>query len=135
MKKLLIFSAVTLIAASAFGQGMGHRRMFYNQSTVTTISGTIQSVDTLTGRRGNFQLIQLTVQDSTGTFAVNIGPAFYLEQQKISFKVGDQVEVTGSEMQFNGNDVIIAADIKEGGKTIKLRDDTGRPVWARRGMR
>lgn len=135
MKKLLLFSVVMLVAASAFAQGMGHRRMFYDQSTVTTISGTIQSVDTLTGRRGNFQMIQLTVKDTAGTIPVNIGPAFYLEQQNISFQVGDAVEVTGSRMQFNGNDVILAAEVKDGGKTIKLRDDSGRPVWARRGMR
>lgn len=135
MKKLLIVSAVMLIAASAFAQGMGQRRMFYDQSTVTTISGTIQSVDTLTGRRGNFQLIQLTVKDTSGTISVNIGPAFYLDQQKISFKVGDAVEVTGSKMHFRGTDVIMAAEVKYDGNTIKLRDDSGRPVWARRGMR
>lgn len=135
MKKLLIFSAVMLFAGSAFSQGMGQRRMFYDQSTVTTISGTIQSVDTLTGRRGNFHLIQLMVKDTSGTIAVNIGPSFYLDQQKISFKAGDAVEVTGSKMQFNGNDVILAAVVKYGDKTITLRDDSGRPVWARGGMR
>lgn len=134
MKKLLIVSVMMLTAVSAFGQGMGQRRMMYDQSTVTTISGTIQSVDTLTGRRGNFQLIQLTVKDSSGTIKVNVGPAFYLDQQKISFKAGDAVVVTGSKVQFNGNDVIFAAEIKYGGQTLKLRDDSGRPVWARQRM-
>ncbi len=135
MKKLVLFAATIMIASSAFAQGMGHRRMFYDQSTVTTISGTIQSVDTLSGRRGNFHMIQLTVKDSSGTIAVNIGPTFYRDDQKISFKAGDAVEVTGSRMEFSGNDVIMAAQVKTGGKTYVLRDDTGRPVWARGGMR
>ncbi len=134
MKKLLVVSVMMLTAASAFGQGMGQRRMMYDQATVTTISGTIQSVDTLTGRRGNFQLIQLTVKDSSGTIKVNVGPAAFIDQQGISFKAGDAVEVTGSKIQFNDNDVMLAAVIKDGGKTLKIRDDSGRPVWAGRRM-
>ncbi len=135
MKNLLVFSAVLLIAGTAFSQGMGQRRAFYDQSTVTTISGTIQSVDTLSGRSGNFHMIQLTVKDSGGTIAVNVGPTFYLDEQKIAFKAGDTVEVTGSKVQFNGTDVILAARVKDGDKAITLRDDSGRPVWARGGMR
>lgn len=134
MKNLMIASIVMLTAASAFSQGMGQRRSFYDQSAVTTISGTIQSVDTLTGRGGRFQMIQLTVKDTAGTIKVNVGPASYLDQQKISFKVGDAVEVTGAKMQFRGMDVMLAAEVKDGGKTLKLRDDSGRPVWMRGGM-
>ncbi len=134
MKKLLIVSVMMLTAAAAFAQGMGQRRTFYDQSTVTTISGTIQSVDTLSGRGGRFQLVQLTVKEKSGTIRVNVGPASYLQQQKISFKAGDAVQVTGSKMQFNGMDVMFAAKVKDGGKTIKLRDDSGRPVWMRGGM-
>jgi hypothetical protein len=135
MKTILVFSAVLLMSSSAFSQGMGRGRAFYDQSTVTTITGTIQSVDTLSGRRGNFHMIQLTVKDTSGTVSVNIGPSFYLDEQKISFRAGDTVEVTGSKVQFNGADVILAAQVKEQGKTIILRDDSGRPVWARGGMR
>jgi hypothetical protein len=135
MKTILIFSAMMLFAGSAFSQGMGQRRAFYDQSTVTTITGTIQSVDTLSGRRGNFHMIQLTVKDSSGTVAVNVGPTFYLDEQKISFKAGDAVVVTGSRVQFNGTDVILAAQVKDGDKAITLRDDSGRPVWARGGMK
>ncbi len=135
MKTFLAFSVVLIVASSAFSQGMGQRRNFYDQSTVTTIKGTIQSVDTLSGHRGNFHMIELTVKDTSGTIAVNVGPTFYLDEQKISFKVGDNVVVTGSKVQFNGNDVILAAQVKDGDKTITLRDDSGRPVWARGGMR
>ena len=135
MKKFLVFSAVTLMAFSAFAQRMGHRPMFYDPTTVTTITGTIESVDTLTGPRGNFHLIELIVKDKSGTIPVNIGPSFYLDSQNITFKSGEVVEVTGSKLQFNGKDVIAAAKVKYDGKTIQLRDDNGRPVWARGGMR
>jgi len=136
MKTLVTLSAVLLIASSAFGQGMRQRRgPMYDQSTVTTISGTIQSVDTLTGRRGNFHLISMNVKSDSGVVEVSIGPSFYLDQQNIAFNTGDTVQVTGSKMQFNGNDVILAAKVIDGSKTITLRDEDGRPVWSRGGMK
>ncbi len=135
MKKLLVFSAMLMVAGSAFCQGMGQRRMFYDQSKVVTISGTIRSVDTLTGRMGNLHLVRLTVKDSVGTTLVNVGPSSYLDEQNISFKVGDPVQVTGAEMNFRGDEVIFAAQITDAGKTVKLRDESGRPLWTNRGMR
>lgn len=139
MKNILAFSAVMLMAAAVFAQGMqgrrGQHRMMYDQSAVVTISGTIQKVDTISGRRGNFHMIQLVVKDSTGTYSVNVAPSTYLDEQKISFKEGDAVVITGAKMQFNGNDFIMAAKIVDGGKTITLRDENGRPVWFRGGMR
>ncbi len=134
MKYLIVFSAVIMIAVSAFGQGMG-RRMMYDQSNVTTFTGTVQSVDTLTGRGGNFQMIMLTVKVKSGTERVHVGPVSFIEKEKFSFKTGDAVEVTGSKVDFNGSDVIMAAKVKDGGKELTLRDESGRPLWARRGMR
>ncbi len=134
MRKIVLLFGVLLIASSGFCQGMGQGRPYYDQSKVVTISGTIQRLDTITGRMGNFHLIRLTVRDSSGTTSVNVGPSSYLDEQKASFKVGDKVKVTGARMAFNGNDVIFAAQIEDGGKTIKLRDESGRPLWSRGGM-
>ena len=139
MKNLLAFAAMLLIAGSVLAQGMQggqrQRRPMYDQSAVVTISGTIQKIDTMSGRMGNFHMVQLVVKDSSGTVTVNVGPSTYLDEQKISFKEGDAVVVTGAKMQFRGNAVILAAKIVTGGKTITLRDDTGRPLWSRGGMR
>ncbi len=128
-----------MATGTAFAQGMqgrgGQRPPRYDQSTVTTVSGTIQSIDTLSGRGGMFHLIQIVVKDSAGSINASVGPTSYLDDQKVAFKVGDTVEVTGSKVQFNGNDVILSAQIKDNGKTVVLRDENGRPVWFRGGTR
>ncbi len=135
MKTLVVFSSVLMLTAAVYAQSMGQRQQFYNARTITTIVGTIASVDSVAAPRGNNYSIRLTVKDTSGTVSVIVGPSFFLDHLNISFMKDSSVEVTGSKVHFNDNDFIIAAQIKTGGKTIKLRDDSGMPLWSRRGMR
>ena len=132
---VILFSALLMTVGSVFAQGMGQRRQFYDTTTVTTISGVITSVDSVASPRGNNYGLRMSVQDSSGTTTVFIGPASYLASQGFTLGKGDTVQVTGSKVHFNQNDILIAAQIVDGGKTIKLRDDTGKPAWSRDSMR
>jgi hypothetical protein len=40
------------------------------------------------------------------------------------------VEVKGSRVTIAGKPVVIAAEVKKGDETLKLRDDNGIPAWA-----
>ncbi|HUI28660.1 MAG TPA: hypothetical protein VLX91_00485 [Candidatus Acidoferrales bacterium] len=131
MKIAIVFLSMIAASSTLFAQGMGQRRQFYDTSTVTTVTGTIATVDSQAAPRGDSYMIRLTVKDTSGTIPVMVGPSFYINSQNISFNKGDAIQVTGSKMNFRGNDVILAAQIVTGGKTIKLRDDSGRPVWMR----
>jgi DNA polymerase III alpha subunit len=129
MKITAILFSVLIMTGTLFAQGMGQRRQFYDPSKVTTITGTIAAVDSQETPRGGFYMVQLTVQDSSGTTPVMVAPSSYLDSQNITFNKGNSIQVTGAKMNFRGNDVFIAGQIVIGGKTIKLRDDSGRPVW------
>lgn len=129
MKLTAILFSLLIMTNTLFAQGMGQRRQFYDTTTVTTIKGTISNVDSQATPRGDSYMVRLTVQDTSGTTAVMVGPSSYLDSQNISFNKGDAIQVTGSKVNFRGNDILIAAQIVSGGKTIKLRDDSGRPVW------
>lgn len=131
MKNTSVLFSMLILTSTLFAQGMGQRRQFYDASTVTTVIGTIASVDSQANPRGDFYMVRLTVRDTSGTTAVMVGPSSYLDSQNISFNKGDSIQVTGSKVDFHGNQAIIAGKIVSGGKTIKLRDDSGRPVWAR----
>ncbi|HZQ67325.1 MAG TPA: hypothetical protein VFA68_02305 [Terriglobales bacterium] len=61
---------------------------------------------------------------------VHVGPSDYIQKQQFSFAKGDQIEVTGSKVQMQGTAVLLAREIKEGGKTLVLRDASGVPKWA-----
>ena len=131
--KTTIFSLL-ILTSSLFAQGMGQHRQFYDSTTVTKINGTIASVDSQENPRGGFFMVRLSVQDTGGTTPIMVGPSSYLDEQNISFRKGDSIQVTGSKVNFRGKDVMIAGRIVTAGKTIKLRDDSGKPVWSN-GMR
>ena len=44
---------------------------------------------------------------------------------------GDTVEILGSRITINDGVVLIAREIKKDKETVTLRDDSGRPLWAR----
>ena len=131
MKSTATLFFFLIMSGQLFAQGMGQRRQFYDTTTITSIEGTIASVDSQATPRGDFYMVRLTVKDTSGTTEVMVGPSFYLDSLNISFNKGDSVKVTGSKVNFRGNDFLMAAQIVSGGKTLKLRDDSGRPVWMR----
>ncbi|MFZ1082717.1 MAG: hypothetical protein WAO19_12435 [Candidatus Kryptoniota bacterium] len=135
MRFLAILFATILFTSAVFAQHTGQHRQFYDTTSVVTISGTVASIDSVASPRGNMYSVQITVKDTSGTSTVMVGPSSYLAQQGIAFNAGDSVQVTGSKVHFNQNDLVVAAQIVIGGKTIKLRDDSGRPVWFRNSMR
>ena len=50
-----------------------------------------------------------------------------LVQQGFTFATGEQIEVTGSRVKFDGSDVLIAREIKQGDKVLTLRNSRGFP--------
>lgn len=102
----------------------------YDPAKETTLTGKVTAVNTTTGRRG-WNGVHLTVQASEGTYDVHVGPAAYLTQQGFSFAEGDQVEIVGSKMDFNGAPAVIAREVKRGDKVLSLRDKQGIPLWSR----
>ncbi len=132
---ILALSLVLTISAMAQSQsttggnqGRGQRG-FYDPTTVTTISGTVVSVETAAGRNGGNENIRLTLSVDSQTIRVMIGPVTYLAEQKITISPKDTLKVKGSKMERNGNTMIISAEITKGDKTWTLRDDTGTPKW------
>jgi hypothetical protein len=114
------------------GPGAGYGRM-YNPQTVETVSGQLLSVDTMSW--GRYQGVHLTVKTDKETIAVHLGPGWYLDQQKMTFTPKDTLEITGSRVTFDGKPAIIAAEVKKGGQSLKLRDANGIPMWAGQGRR
>ncbi len=130
---------------SGMGPGMSRRGMgrsgaevmvmrHYDAQTVTTVKGGVESLGTMPpGRQTKGAIRGALLKTEEGNITVYLGPDWYLDQQKISLKVGDQLEVTGSKITLGEKPCVIAKDLKVDGKTITLRDDKGVPVW--RGQR
>jgi hypothetical protein len=108
--------------------GGGYDRM-YDPKTVETVSGEVVSVDQITDR-GMDSGVSLTLKTAKETILVYLGPGWFLEKQDLTFAPKDQVEITGSQITFQKKPALIAAQVKKGDKSLKLRDPTGIPAWA-----
>jgi hypothetical protein len=108
----------------------GQYGRMYDPKTVETISGEVVSVDRFTPMKGMGQGVHMTVKTATETVSVHLGPSWYVENQDVKLAPKDTVEVTGSRVTFQGKPALIAAEVHKGDEALKLRDDSGYPVWA-----
>ncbi|HJS57339.1 MAG TPA: DNA-binding protein [Vicinamibacteria bacterium] len=102
----------------------------YDPDTVTTLRGTVTNVAVISRRGGRAGGVHVVFQSGEATHEAVLGPSWFLEREGVSIAKGDSVEVTGSLVDSDGTDVLIAAQLKKGEKTVRLRDEQGFPAWA-----
>ena len=132
---LLVIGAASLVVAQT-GTGRQASPM-YDVKTETTIKGTVERVETVTGPGGQGRRAlggtHLTVKTEKETLEVHVGPTAYLTEKGITLVKGDTLEILGSRVSIDQEPVVIARQIKKGDNTWTLRDATGRPLWSGRG--
>jgi hypothetical protein len=102
----------------------------YDVSTETTITGTVQ--DILHPQMGRMNGTHLLVKTESETIEVHVGPSDFVANAGFTFAKGDSVQVLGSKVTIDGKEALIAREVTRDGKTLTLRDKTGRPMWAGR---
>lgn len=145
MKKLLTFLSLSIfsliiisqaISQPGKGQNLGSMTQLYDSTTVETVEGNIEKVETVKSGYGRFDGILLHVKVKKKVKRIYIAPAWYLDEQKIEFKKGKSIKVTGSKVTYLEKSLIITKDITFNKKNTTIRKKNGIPVWAgkRRGM-
>ncbi len=102
----------------------------YNPKTIETLSGEVVSIDRMAPMKGMHYGIHLTLKTAKETISVHLGPSWYIENQDVKLEPHDTLEIKGSRVTFDEKPAIIAADLRKGNETLKLRDEKGYPVWA-----
>lgn len=138
MRRVIALAALVAVMAFASpgvslaqrGMGGGYARL-YDLQTVATVSGKVVSVDTVARRSGRFYGIHLVVKTADGDMSVHLGPGWFLSQKGMKIAPGDEVEVTGSRVTYDGKPALIAAEVRKGSESLVLRDSKGFPLWSR----
>lgn len=99
----------------------------YDRNTVVKITGTVAVEPQLVFN----DLITFELDNSGERIVVVLGPQWYFSDDKLEYKVGDNVTVRGSIAQGkDGRTYLISQQITTPeGKTIILREETGKPLW------
>jgi hypothetical protein len=97
------------------------------QSRDVLLSGTVKGVIGLPDAEGTVG-VHLTLETEAGLVTVHLGPAMFIGMSNFSFLVEDVVEIVGVKVSGEGP-TYVARSIKEGDRTLTLRDEAGAPVW------
>jgi hypothetical protein len=115
--------------SGGWGPGTPYNKM-YDPKTVETITGEVTSVSQIIPNKGMASGVHMNVKTDKDTMSVHLGPSWYLENQDVKIQAKDKVEVKGSRITFAGKPAIIAEEVKKGDEVLKLRDDSGFPLWS-----
>jgi sporulation protein YlmC with PRC-barrel domain len=102
----------------------------FNAQTVSTFDGTIKKVASFVPEEGAEAGLKLKIQTQDGrTLVVHAGPQQHYLQQKVRFRKGDRISVTGSRTWVEQKNVILASQVRKGEETFRIRDSQGKPAW------
>ena len=118
------------------GRGFNQSQItkLYDASSEITMTGDIIKLDTVENDFGRFPGLLITVKNEKQEYPVYIAPLWYLSDKKISMKTGEKIKVTGSKVNYQEKDQIIARHFEYQKKEITVRDEKGIPVWAGKRM-
>ena len=124
MKKLVLWLAVGPFATGLIMNAQqSNAQAPFASNPVVELKGKITNVQIAPGQGMPF----LEMEGDGGTTKILLGSMRYLMRENFSPKAGDEVLVKG----YKTADQVVANSITLPGdnKTLKLRDEKGRPVW------
>jgi hypothetical protein len=134
----LVLALILLGAAPSWSQApwaaaaRAAKKTQYNRGRVETLSGTVIEVERLAPRRfERLSQVDLLLKTEGQTVMVQLGPQSWLAQQNFDLAPGDWVTIKGSRIDRPRRNLLIAAEVKKGNRVWLLRDENGRPLWAR----
>ena len=106
----------------------------YDADAADTVRGTIVDFETVKPAEEASPFLQINVKTGQGVIRVHLAPQWFMEEQshRLNLKKGNEVEIKGSKNVVNGQDLFIAAEIKQvrSEDRLRLRHKDGTPVWS-----
>lgn len=122
MKRVQFLMLTGLAANTVLAQPWGMRAPMAGSPKVA-LKGKVEKIQLAMGQGMPY----LEVRTTDKTVKVMLGSMRYLMEQDFNPRAGDEVAVTGYKV--NDSVVAITVTLPASGKVLKLRDDSGRPVW------
>jgi len=69
------------------------------------------------------------MKDGMNEIQIELAPAAFLAERGIAIASGDSITIIGSREIVNNSERIVAREVTKSGKTIKVRDASGYPLW------
>jgi len=125
---LLQLAAFTLVTISAFSQAPPK----YDRATETTLKTTVGELRLVppSGPKPIAYLVAKAGSDKDkDTVQIFLCPKSFLDEMGVAFKSDEAIEVIGSKVKRDGEDLILAREVVKGGETLTFRFPDGKPAW------
>lgn len=102
----------------------------FSPEKIQTFEGVVTGVSSFQLVGTDAEWVQLQVRtDSGGLVTVHLGPRDYVARQDFYVASNDRISVTGVQATAWRQPIILPVTAAVAGRTITLRDRTGRPLW------
>jgi hypothetical protein len=116
-------------AVAGWERGQAYDRL-YDAKLEVVVPAIVVKVEKFTPRDGMVEGVRAQVQSRGETFWVHLAPAAWLAAQSFELAEGQQVTITGANVRIAGERVILVSKLARDGKILRLREPSGKPVWA-----
>jgi hypothetical protein len=110
------------------GGGTGAGVTSYDTSTIVIVEGVITAVERVSCGWARSTGVHVSLLIGTQAMTVHLGPSWFLDD-RVQLEVGERIEVKGSRVDTGGTAALIAAELRHGASTIRLRSERGLPAW------
>jgi len=101
----------------------------YNVKTEVDFKGIIVKVREVPAGEA-YAGIHLTIQSKSDAVEVFLAPADFVKLMRVQLNVGEKnVGVTGSKVKFEGEELVLARELRIENMVLTLRDEKGFPTW------
>lgn len=101
----------------------------YNPSAEVTLKGKAAEVTVKPDWMGDKSVNILLDTPDKKKVHVDIAPNDFITLMGLVLSTGDDLEITGSWVKMNGEDVLLARQIRKQNVVISVRGPNGKPVW------
>lgn len=101
----------------------------YDPTTEVTVKGVVEKLKDYACPVSGGIGAHFTLKTSTEVIEVHLAPSRYLPEYGIALAKGDEVEVRGSKVIYQGSPALLARQIGRGNDIFFFRDAKGRPLW------
>jgi hypothetical protein len=121
-------AAVVILAVLLFTSPR-RRVPVYSNSNEGIVQGVVQDVQVFYCPISGDEGTHLLLKTEGGTLQVHVAPTRFLRDKKLSFRKGDQIQVVGSRIIYNGHEALIARTVTRGNETMAFREPNGKSMW------
>lgn len=106
-----------------------HENYQYEVSRQVNVRGIVQEVREYQCPVSDTVGTHITLKQDVGSIEVHLAPASFLKKYEIEIRKGDQVEIQGSKIIFEGKPALLAKVVADDNVTFAFRDSSGKPLW------